>query len=65
MLWVRDVATVERDREPGMVPEVFRLGFDTPGAGTSLWATEFGQLYVAAPATEKQTAAVLVFEPQK
>ena len=36
-----------------------------PGAGTSLWAPEFGQLYVAAPATEKQTAAVLVFEPQK
>ena len=36
-----------------------------PGAGTSLWAAEFDRLYVAAPATEKQGAAVLVFEPQK
>jgi DNA-binding beta-propeller fold protein YncE len=36
-----------------------------PGAGTSLWAPEFDQLYVAAPASDKQTAAVLVLEPQK
>lgn len=36
-----------------------------PGAGTSLWAPEFTRLYVAAPASEKQSAAVLVLEPQK
>jgi DNA-binding beta-propeller fold protein YncE len=36
-----------------------------PGAGTSLWAPEFDRLYVAAPASEKQAAAVLVLEPQK
>ena len=36
-----------------------------PGAGTSLWAPELDRLYVAAPASEKQSAAVLVFEPQK
>jgi YVTN family beta-propeller protein len=35
------------------------------GAGTSLWAPELDRLYVAAPANEKQAAAVLVFEPQK
>ena len=35
------------------------------GAGTSLWAAELDRLYVAAPASEKQTAAVLVFEPQQ
>ena len=35
------------------------------GAGTSLWASEFDRLYVAAPASEKQAATVLVFEPQK
>jgi DNA-binding beta-propeller fold protein YncE len=36
-----------------------------PGAGTSLWAPEFDRYYVAAPASENQEAAVLVFEPQK
>ena len=36
-----------------------------PGAGTSLWAPEFDRLYVAAPASEKQAAAVLVLEPEK
>lgn len=36
-----------------------------PGAGTSLWAPEFDRLYVAAPASEKRAAAVLVLEPQK
>jgi len=36
-----------------------------PGAGTSLWAPELDRLYVAAPASEKQAAAVLVLEPQK
>jgi hypothetical protein len=36
-----------------------------PGAGTSLWVPEFDRLYVAAPASDKQGAAVLVFEPQR
>ena len=36
-----------------------------PGAGTSLWASELDRLYVAAPASEKRGAAVLVLEPQK
>ena len=35
-----------------------------PGAGTSLWVPDFDRLYVAAPASEKQEAEVLVFEPQ-
>jgi DNA-binding beta-propeller fold protein YncE len=33
-------------------------------AGTSLWVPELNRLYVAAPASEKEEAAVLVFEPQ-
>lgn len=35
-----------------------------PGAGTSLWVPEFDRYYVAAPAFEKQDAAILVFEPK-
>lgn len=34
-------------------------------AGTSLWVPEFNRLYVAAPASEKQEAAILVFEPRR
>jgi WD40 repeat protein len=34
------------------------------GAGTSLWVDEFNRFYVAAPASEKQEAQVLIFEPQ-
>lgn len=33
-------------------------------AGTSLWVPELNRLFVAAPASEKEDAAVLVFEPQ-
>jgi len=33
-------------------------------AGTSLWVPELNRLYVAAPASEKEDAGVLVFEPQ-
>jgi hypothetical protein len=36
-----------------------------PGAGTSLWVPQLDRYYVAAPASEKQQAAVLVFEPQR
>ena len=36
----------------------------SPGAGTSLWSAELKRLFVAAPANDKEGAAVLVFEPQ-
>lgn len=35
-----------------------------PGAGTSFWVAALNRFYVAAPAGEKQPAAILVFEPQ-
>jgi hypothetical protein len=34
------------------------------GAGTSFWSPELNRFYVAAPANDKQDAAILVFEPQ-
>ncbi len=36
-----------------------------PGAGTSLWVAELNRFFVAAPASEKQEAQVLIFEPQR
>jgi hypothetical protein len=33
-------------------------------AGTSLWVPELNRLYVSAPASDKEDAGVLVFEPQ-
>jgi len=33
-------------------------------AGTSLWVQEFNRLYVAAPASDKQEAGVMIFEPR-
>ena len=35
-----------------------------PGAGTSFWSPELNRYYVAAPANEKEEAAILVYEPQ-
>lgn len=35
-----------------------------PGSGTSFWSPELNRLYVAAPATDTQDAAILVYEPQ-
>jgi len=35
-----------------------------PGAGTSLWVEQLNEFFVAAPASEKQEAQVLIFEPQ-
>jgi DNA-binding beta-propeller fold protein YncE len=35
-----------------------------PGAGTSFWSPELNRLYVAAPAKDKEEAAILVLEPQ-
>ncbi len=34
-------------------------------AGTSLWVPEWNRLYVAAPASDKEDAAIMEFEPQK
>lgn len=34
------------------------------GAGTSFWSPELNRFFVAAPASDKQDAAILVFEPQ-
>jgi len=35
-----------------------------PGAGTSFWSPELNRYYVAAPAHDKDDAAILVFQPQ-
>jgi len=35
-----------------------------PGAGTSFWSSELSRYYVAAPAHDKEAAAILVYEPQ-
>jgi len=35
-----------------------------PGAGTSFWSPDLNRLFVAAPANDKEDAAILVFEPQ-
>ena len=34
------------------------------GAGTSFWSPDLNRYYVAAPATDKERAAILVYEPQ-
>ena len=34
-----------------------------PGAGTSFWSPELKRYYVAAPAHDKEEAAILVFAP--
>jgi len=34
------------------------------GAGTSFWSPELNRLYIGAPASDKEEAAILVFEPQ-
>jgi WD40 repeat protein len=34
------------------------------GAGTSFWSPELNRFYVGVPASDKQEAAILVFEPQ-
>ena len=34
------------------------------GAGTSFWSPELNRYYVAAPAHDKEQAAILVFEPE-
>ena len=34
------------------------------GAGTSFWSLELNRYYVAAPANDKEEAAILVYAPQ-
>jgi hypothetical protein len=34
------------------------------GAGTSFWSPELNRFYIGAPASDKEEAAILVFEPQ-
>jgi len=34
------------------------------GAGTSFWSLELNRYYVAAPANDKEEAAILVYSPQ-
>ena len=34
------------------------------GAGTSFWSPQLDRYYVAAPATDKEEAAILVYAPQ-
>jgi YVTN family beta-propeller protein len=49
-------------------PDQYELVSKIPtaaSAGTSLWVPELNRLFVAAPASEKEEAGVLVFEPQK
>ncbi len=36
----------------------------SPGAGTAIWVAQFDRYYVAAPAHDKEDAAILVFQPQ-
>jgi DNA-binding beta-propeller fold protein YncE len=35
------------------------------GAGTALWAPELNRYYIAAPASNTEDAAILIYEPQK
>ena len=35
-----------------------------PGAGTSFWSPELSRHYIAAPANDREEAAILVFEPR-
>jgi hypothetical protein len=35
-----------------------------PGAGTSFWSPELNRCYIAAPAHDQESAAILVFEAQ-
>lgn len=49
-------------------PDKYELLEEMPtrrGAGTALWVPEMNRYYVAAPATNNQPAAILVFEPER
>jgi DNA-binding beta-propeller fold protein YncE len=56
-VWVYDQKDADHYELRGKVPT-------RPGAGTSFWSPELNRYYVAAPANDKEDAAVLVYEPQ-
>jgi YVTN family beta-propeller protein len=56
-VWVYEQKDADHYQLLGKVPT-------RPGARTSLWSPELNRYYVAAPANDKQDAAVLVYEPQ-
>ena len=56
-VWVYDQKDADHYELLGKIPT-------RPGAGTSFWSPELNRYYVAAPATDKEDAAVLVYEPQ-
>jgi DNA-binding beta-propeller fold protein YncE len=55
-IYVYSFAKKNRCRFLGAVPT-------RPGAGTSVWSSELRRFFVAAPATEREPASILVFEP--
>ena len=56
-VWVYEQKDADHYELLGKVPT-------RPGAGTSFWSPELNRYYVAAPANDKEEAAVLVYEPQ-
>jgi DNA-binding beta-propeller fold protein YncE len=56
-VWVYEQKDADHYELLGKVPT-------RPGAGTSFWSPELNRYYVAAPANDKEDAAVLVYEPQ-
>ncbi len=56
-VFVYQQQTADRYLQIGRIPT-------RPGAGTSFWSPELNRYYVAAPANDKEEAAILVFEPQ-
>lgn len=62
----RDLPTgfvfVYQQRDPDNYEFIGKIA-SGPGAGTSFWVPELNRLYVAVPASDKEDARVLVFEP--
>jgi DNA-binding beta-propeller fold protein YncE len=56
-VWVYEQKNADHYQLLGKVPT-------RPGAGTSFWSPELNRYYVAAPANDKDDAAILVYEPQ-
>jgi DNA-binding beta-propeller fold protein YncE len=56
-VWVYEQTDADHYQLLGKVPT-------RPGAGTSFWSPDLNRYYVAAPANDKEDAAVLVYEPQ-
>jgi DNA-binding beta-propeller fold protein YncE len=56
-VWIYQQKDADRYELIGKVPT-------RPGAGTSFWSPELNRYYVAAPANDKEDAAILVYAPQ-